>query len=60
MPEFVQIIEKQTEDYKEALHEINPKLKKYALEEEKQAKHIAKLIELNDIYGRYLSALNEK
>jgi len=60
VPEFVQIIEKQTEDYKEALHEINPKLKKYALEEEKQAKHIAKLIELNDIYGRYLSALNEK
>lgn len=58
--EFAQIIEKQRENYKEELQEINPKLKKYALEEEKQAKHIAKLIELNDIYAKYLQILNER
>ena len=54
------IIEKQKEIYTEELSEIKPTLKKYESTKEKQEKHIQKLIELNDIYAKYLKILNER
>lgn len=58
--EFFDIIQKQKDDYKDELSQIDPKLKKYENTRLTQEKHIAKLLELNDVYGKYLALLKEK
>lgn len=58
--EFGVIINKQKEDYEEKLNEIDPKLKKFQTTKESQEKHISKLIELNDIYRKYLKIFAER
>ncbi|EKE26018.1 MAG: hypothetical protein ACD_4C00467G0002 [uncultured bacterium (gcode 4)] len=58
--QFEQIINRQKTDYEEELSEIDPKLKKYENTRLSQEKHIGKLIELNDVYKKYLDILKNK